>query len=236
MAMLFYRTIHSVSTALTVYGRRFFITLCLLVFSSFNYAGMIDKEGMQPWEICAMCHNANGISRMAKFPKLAGQKATYIEQQITAFREGRRLNDGGQMQSIVGEVAQEDVRQIAAYFSTLPQDTEFGNAGYQLGKREAQKISLGQALFNKGRKGISSCASCHANKGTNAPWLDGQHRQYLEKQLHDFNSGERESDCAIAKPESGLQKKNLTSSSERLENAEIKALALYLSTLSLQRK
>ena len=236
MATLFVFPVLAVST---VYSRRFFIMLWLLFlgfFSSLSYAGMIDKEGMQPWEICAMCHNANGISRMAKFPKLAGQKAAYIEQQVIAFREGRRQNDGGQMQAIVGEVARDDVAQIAAYFSTLPQDTQFTNEAQQLEKGQAEKLSLGQSLFLKGREGIASCAGCHAEKASNAPWLDGQHRQYLEKQLHDFNSGERESHCAIDKTESGLQIKDLTSNSERLEDAEIEALALYLSTLSLQRQ
>jgi cytochrome c553 len=222
-------------STLTFYGSLLVITLLLLAFSRADYAGMIDKEGMQAWEVCALCHNANGISKMAKFPKLAGQKAIYIEQQIIAFREGRRLNDGGQMQSIVGEVAQEDVKKIAAYFSSLPPDTEFGNTGHKLGKSQAQKISLGRSIFNEGRDQISSCAGCHINKESNAPWLDGQHKQYLEKQLHDFNSGERESDCAVAKPEEGLRKNTLTRTSEHLEDAEIEALALYLSTLIWQR-
>jgi cytochrome c553 len=244
MAVLFVVPLLVITRVLRVYSRRLFITLWLVIFSSFislSYAGMIDKEGMQPWEICAMCHNANGISRMAKFPKLAGQKAAYIEQQVRAFREGQRHNDGGQMQSIVGEVAQADVAQIAAYFSSLPQDvilvkTEIESTEHELGDKEAQKLSQGQLLFQAGREGISSCVNCHANKSSNAPWLDGKHRQYLEKQMHDFNSGDREADCSIAKPQTALQKKHLTSNSERLYAAEIEALALYLSTLSLQRK
>jgi cytochrome c553 len=241
MAVLFIQPLLVITRESRVYSRRVFITLWLVIFSSFisisslSYAGMIDKEGMQPWEICAMCHNANGISRMAKFPKLAGQKAAYIEQQVIAFREGRRQNDGGQMQSIVGEVAQEDVAQIAAYFSALPQDAVLENAGHELGEKPSQKLSQGQKLFQEGREGVSSCANCHANKSSNAPWLDGQHRQYLEKQMHDFNSGEREADCSIAKPQTALQPKHLTSISERLDDAEIEALALYLSILSLQR-
>jgi cytochrome c553 len=201
---------------------------------------MIDKEGMQPWEICAMCHNANGISRMAKFPKLAGQKAVYIEQQVMAFREGRRHNDGGQMQSIVGEIAQTDVAKIAAYFSSLPQDvvlvdTEIEIAEYDVGEEQTQKLNKGQLLFQVGREGVAACADCHGNKSSNAPWLDGQHRQYLEKQMHDFNSGDREADCSIAKPKIALQSKQLTSMSVRLNEVEIEPLAVYLSTLNLPR-
>jgi cytochrome c553 len=196
---------------------------------------MIDKEGMQSWEICAMCHNVNGISRMAKFPKLAGQKAAYIEQQIMAFREGRRYNDHGQMQSIVGEIVQEEVAHIAAYFSSLPQDSVLVNTEIDEGEGQTQKLNKGQSLFEVGREGLAACADCHANKSSNAPWLDGQHRQYLEKQIHDFYAGDREADCSIAKSKIALQSKQLTSMSGWLNDAEIEALAVYLSTLSLPR-
>jgi cytochrome c553 len=225
-------------SVLTACKRRFLIMFCLLVSSSFSflsYAGMIDKEGMQSWEICAMCHNVNGISRMAKFPKLAGQKAAYIEQQIMAFREGRRYNDHGQMQSIVGEIAQEEVAHIAAYFSSLPQDSVLVNTEIDEGEGQTQKLNKGQLLFEVGREGLAACADCHANKSSNAPWLDGQHRQYLEKQIHDFYAGDREADCSIAKSKIALQSKQLTSMSGWLNDAEIEALAVYLSTLSLPR-
>jgi cytochrome c553 len=243
MDMLFAFSMPAFLTVLTVGKRGFLIMLCLLAFSSFSslsYAGMIDKVGMQPWEICAMCHNANGISRMAKFPKLAGQKAVYIEQQVMAFREGRRHNDGGQMQSIVGEIAHADVAQIAAYFSLLPQDvvlvnTEIESAGNGISEGLTQKLNKGQLLFQVGREGVAACADCHGNKSSNAPWLDGQHKQYLEKQMHDFNFGDREADCSIAKPKIALQSKQLTSTSGRLNDAEIEALAVYFSTLSLPR-
>jgi cytochrome c553 len=42
-------------------------------------AGMIDKEGMAPWEICGLCHSLDGISKMSKFPMLAGQKPAYLK-------------------------------------------------------------------------------------------------------------------------------------------------------------
>jgi cytochrome c553 len=235
MAMLF---VFSMPSVLTACKRRFLIMFCLLVSSSFSflsYAGMIDKEGMQSWEICAMCHNVNGISRMAKFPKLAGQKAAYIEQQIMAFREGRRYNDHGQMQSIVGEIVQEEVAHIAAYFSSLPQDSVLVNTEIDEGEGQTQKLNKGQLLFEVGREGLAACADCHANKSSNAPWLDGQHRQYLEKQIHDFYAGDREADCSIAKSKIALQSKQLTSMSGWLNDAEIEALAVYLSTLSLPR-
>jgi cytochrome c553 len=228
-------------SVLASYPSRYLVAASLLMFSHADYAGMIDKKGMQAWEICGMCHNANGISPMPKFPKLAGQKAGYLEQQIHAFREGRRQNDGGQMQSIVGEVSQEDVPGIAAYFSALAHDAEVAIPADELDKSQQQKLSQGYALFTKGRDGITPCADCHASKASDAPWIDGQHKQYLQKQMQDFYSGERIAGCALAQAGQDSVQVNVSKSLDqnspaRLTEAEIEALAFYLSTLKLERK
>ena len=58
-------------------------------------ADTVVADGMQPWEACAECHSLDGISVMARFPKLAGQRPGYIAKQVRDFREGRRRNDRG---------------------------------------------------------------------------------------------------------------------------------------------
>ena len=45
--------------------KRATISLVSLLFVSAASAGMIDKEGMDEWEVCAMCHSLDGISRMS---------------------------------------------------------------------------------------------------------------------------------------------------------------------------
>jgi len=155
-----------------------------------SVAGMIDKEGMAPWEICGLCHGLDGNSAMAKFPKLSGQKATYIVNQFNAFHAGKRTNDGGQMQSITGEVQPGDIDIIAAYFERQaapnPATAERDDARYQHGK----------ALFKTGRAGLPACVSCHRPERKDTPWLDSQHEDYLAKQLNDFRSGQRQNDNA----------------------------------------
>src|SRR5215472_15937495 len=71
---------------------------------SLAYADIIVTEGMQPWDLCATCHSLDGISAMARFPKLAGQRAAYIVKQVRDFRDGRRSNDGGQMQASASDI------------------------------------------------------------------------------------------------------------------------------------
>lgn len=155
-------------------------------------AGMIDKDGMADWEICAMCHGANGISAMAKFPVLAGQKARYIVQQFGRFSRAERSNDGGQMQGITTEVELSALPAIADYFAGLapPEaptlDTAFLAANADL-------LARGKQLFYEGSEGVLACASCHADKDSSAPWIDGQHREYVQKQLDDFAAGRRPS-------------------------------------------
>ncbi len=156
-------------------------------------AGMIDKKGMKPWEICGLCHNLNGISHMAKFPKLAGQKASYIKKQLLDFKKGLRTNDGGQMEAIVTEVAEENIPLIAEYFSSLKAPEPAGTDPSQAEISKARELFLN----GDGKRGIPACSSCHVKLQTiykSAPFITTQHASYLEKQLKDFKDKAREND------------------------------------------
>jgi cytochrome c553 len=194
-------------TAVNSFKAGLLVLACSIAFSP-AIAGMIDKEGMAEWEICAMCHSLNGISRMAKFPKLAGQKSAYISKQFIDFYNGRRSNDGGQMEAITTEVDIASVDSIANYFSQLPPP-----AAAELGSDTESLLlfSEGEKVFYKGVKNTPACAKCHDRSldskqqkivessmelGQIAPWLFGQHQDYLVKQLEDFKSGNRTNDAS----------------------------------------
>lgn len=149
-------------------------------------ADMIDTSGMEPWEVCGLCHSLDGNSRMAKFPKLAGQRADYIEKQFRDFHSGDRLNDGGQMEAITTEIDLADLPRIAAYFADLPPPPP-------LEEEVAAGIDAA-VLFSEGRGEIPSCLSCHDGGLPSAPWLEAQHADYISKQLTDFQTGERTND------------------------------------------
>jgi len=82
-------------------------------------ADMIVTEGVQPWEICGECHGLDGVSPVARFPSLAGQRPAYIVKQVRDFRDGRRANDGGQMAANASDIGEADIAKAAAYFSAL---------------------------------------------------------------------------------------------------------------------
>ena len=67
-------------------------------------------------ETCAACHGANGISVAAGIPNLAGQKANYLRDQLSAFKEGTRENN--LMNAIASQLADDEIEALAAYFAT----------------------------------------------------------------------------------------------------------------------
>ena len=80
-------------------------------------ADVIDTSGQEPWERCAYCHGIDGVSGNARFPNLAGQSEAYLSKQLRDFRDGRRTNDGGVMQTQAAGLDAEDIRALAEYFS-----------------------------------------------------------------------------------------------------------------------
>lgn len=66
---------------------------------------------------CIACHGVEGISPNDEWPNLAGQKKTYLIYQITAFRDGDRVN--ALMAPMVAPLTDEDIENIAAYYASL---------------------------------------------------------------------------------------------------------------------
>jgi len=160
--------------------------LILSCFCSLSTANSFNTYDATPWEICGLCHGIDGQSVMSKFPMLAGQKAVYIERQLRAFNSGLRMNDGGQMASISGEIQKDQYPVVAAYFSN--KSPAFSPSAVE---STVDQIEQGQQIYEGLGASGKSCASCHSDAEANAPWLDMQHFDYLVKQLSDFRTGRR---------------------------------------------
>lgn len=185
---------------------------------------MIDEAGMADWEICGMCHGANGISAMPKFPKLAAQKAEYLEREIIRFRRGDRANDGGQMQAIISELEAPAIAAVAAYFSELP-PPDVGAEKVEAASANPKAFERGRRLFFEGGDGFRACADCHASRDSDAPWIDGQHREYVQKQLEDFRAGNRPDGAG-----------NMSDIAGRMDEQDVSAVALFVSATRLTRE
>jgi cytochrome c553 len=161
-------------------------------------------------EPCAACHGASGISPADEIPSLAGQPASYIEWQLVFFRSGTRKNEV--MQPIAAALSNVAIRDLAAYFSSLPPPAPVPDDQPSLS-------SAGAKLALQHR-----CASCHKEKfaGENAaPRLADQHESYLLKALRDFKSGARTGGGVASMPETVYP----------LADDDLKALAHYLARL-----
>lgn len=78
-------------------------------------------------EACQSCHGREGISAGATVPNLAGQKREYLTAQLMAFKSKERKNDI--MESIAGQLSEDEIHNLAQYWSTLPATPAEGHAG-----------------------------------------------------------------------------------------------------------
>src|SRR5438552_12362993 len=103
----------------------FMVVAVLFVSGSRARAADVAAGKAKATEVCGSCHSENGISQMENVPSLAGQLDQYIQWQLVYFRAGSRKNE--QMQPIIGQLDNDDIRNLGTYFASLtppkgPQD------------------------------------------------------------------------------------------------------------------
>jgi cytochrome c553 len=76
------------------------------------------EAGKQKSQTCAACHGANGISTSDQFPILAGQYRDYLIQALHEYQKGDRKNPI--MAGMAKPLSEQDIQDLAAYFSSLP--------------------------------------------------------------------------------------------------------------------
>jgi cytochrome c553 len=167
--------------------------------------------GKEKAELCVGCHGEGGISQTENIPSLAAQPDQFIQWQLVFFRAGTRKNE--QMQPIVEQLNNDDIRNLGAYFAQLaPPKNPKPDDNPDLSKKGAQAAA--------GRR----CANCHTDSyaGTKAvARVAGQREDYLLKALHDYKSGVRAGGAMAAMADVAYP----------LHEEEIEALAHYLAHL-----
>jgi cytochrome c553 len=140
---------------------------------------------------CTACHGPQGNSVNPLWPNIAGQSASYILTQMTAFKDGSRSDPLMGPQAML--LSDEDMHDLAVYFESLPAPA--------MAVADPATVDLGEALYRGGDSttGAAACLACHGptgrgNPAANYPALQGQHSVYTAKQLRDYASGSRTSD------------------------------------------
>lgn len=199
------------------------LALCILTLGSYaagvaSYAAGNVADGKTKSATCAACHGADGNSLTKIWPKLAGQHASYIVQQLKNFQSKARQDPS--MSPMAQPLSEPDMIDLAAYFES--QSTEIGFANPDM-------LELGQSIYLGGNKetDVSACIGCHGPKGNGNPAakypaLSGQHADYVVKQLKDYASGARKpiGNAAI-----------MSDIAVRMSETEMEAVASYMQGL-----
>jgi cytochrome c553 len=147
-------------------------------------------------QVCASCHGPRGDSISPAFPKIGGQHAEYLENQLKAFRDRTRADPMAQayMWGMTSQLGDAMIKKLAAFYSQ--QKPSKGKTS------DSALAKAGKAIYEGGLPAakVQACATCHGKdaEGNAAfPRLAGQHSEYLVKQLVLFKSSLREGSNAL---------------------------------------
>ena len=178
---------------------------------------------------CVACHGANGNSVNPLWPSLAGQNAAYLASQLKHFKANARINSNGVMIGLVAPLSDQDIEDLAAFFSLqTPSGLEADPSYWQ----------AGQTLYRGGdsSRAIPACMACHGPSGSGNPAagypaLRAQHSEYVVKELNDYASGKRYSNNDKGDTTGGLNAAIMDTIAQRLSPQDIRNLASYVQGL-----
>jgi cytochrome c553 len=136
---------------------------------------------------CTWCHGT-GAQGYTVAPRLAGQRALYIEAQLRGYAAHIRDNPLSKqyMWSAAANLQTDAVRDLAEYFASLPPKSAHD------GPRGAAE--RGQAIYLQGipEANIVACLACHGPAGQGVreiPRLGGMSYFYLKRRLQEWGQG-----------------------------------------------
>jgi cytochrome c553 len=148
---------------------------------------------------CVTCHGQSGQgTNNGYFPRIAGKPASYIYNQLVAFRDGTRKYPP--MNYLVAYLPESYLREIADHFAALRPPF----AAQERADADPALLARGRQLGTAGdsRMGLPACIACHGAGLTGMepgiPGLVGLRPTYIVAQLTRWRVGDRhaaEPDC-----------------------------------------
>lgn len=155
------------------------LTLALLGAHATAFAAGDVARGKLISYTCLGCHGIEGYKNAYpdySVPRLAGQSATYIVAALKEYKSGERSHPTMRVQG--SALSDQDMEDVGAYFSSLATIKPGGSGS---GTAPAKVTEL--------------CRACHGKDGVGTtgqfPTLAGQHVDYLERSLIEYQRGER---------------------------------------------
>ena len=148
--------------------KKFFAALTTIVIGT----GMAHADGLVEGNAeagkaksitCAACHGQDGNSVNPVWPSIAGQHATYMVEQLQAFKNGSRTEP--LMLGQVMTLTEEDMRNLSVYYESM--------AAAARSVSDPSVIDLGRRIYMGGdrQSSTSACIACHGptGRGTGVP-------------------------------------------------------------------
>jgi len=208
-----------------------------------------QDSGKEIYGTCAACHGdlAQGGKR-GEYPRLAGQRAAYIEYSLKKFRSRERINIPMFPYTQERELPDADIKTVAAYIAGIELPTQLptfkptDDALTRLLAMEKVLIipKLDGDLANGGKLYKEECAYCHGADGrgkTRFPMLVGQYTNYLWKQVDAYRKGERPHDAVEDEEEEEVKPKTAGKKIgvlNRLSEQDIKDILAHITRLQEQ--
>ncbi|WP_245452850.1 c-type cytochrome [Bradyrhizobium sp. C9] len=172
-------------------------------------------------DYCKTCHGLSGQGYRGYFPmpRLAGQQQEYLENQLRAFVERRRINPI--MANVAHALSPSMVSGLSSHFQHLNPKP--------IGGAPSHSSPAGRQIFNEGlpEANVPACSACHGSDGhgqNEIPRLAGQLYEYMVGQLTGWSKvrgqGTSVDTSAVMAP-----------TAHNMSRSQIEAVAAYVSTL-----
>lgn len=191
-----------------------------------------EEKGKEINGVCAACHGEFGQGgKRGEYPRLAGQRAAYLKDQLKSFRARKRINIPMYPYTQERELPDEDIEAVAEYLASIRLPTKppaFKDTDDALTRLLAMEkvmivpraegdLANGKAIYQK------ECYACHGRDGRGRgkfPMLVGQYTNYLKKQIDAYVKGERPHD-----------EEGTTGILNRLSEKDIQDILAYLTSI-----
>ncbi len=172
-------------------------------------------------DYCKTCHGLSGQGYRGYFPmpRLAGQQQEYLQSQLRAFVERRRVNPI--MANVAHALSPSMVAALASHFRHLDPRP--------IGGAPSRSLAAGKRIFDEGlpEANVPACSACHGSDGrgqNEIPRLAGQLYEYTVGQLTGWSrvrgQGTSVDTSAVMAP-----------TAHNMSRSQIEAVAAYVSTL-----
>ncbi len=181
------------------------IVSCCALLAAPAVAADLEK-GKEINGTCAACHGEFGQGgKKGEYPRIAGQRAAYIADQLRSFRARTRVNIPMFPYTQERELPDEDIKDVAEYLAGIELPTRMptfkGDEDALTRLNMVEKVMIIPRaegdVDNGGRIYQKNCVTCHGKTGLGRgkfPMLAGQYTNYLKRQMDLYLKGDRPHD------------------------------------------